>query len=64
MRAGVFEFRPGITGLAQLTGVDMSTPEALAKVDALMLKNLSLSRYLQLVVFTAFGGGRGDRIRG
>ena len=29
-RAGVFEARPGITGLAQLQGIDMSTPERLA----------------------------------
>ena len=30
----VFVVRPGITGLAQVKGVDMSTPELLADTDA------------------------------
>ena len=30
----VFDARPGITGLAQVKGVDMSTPELLADTDA------------------------------
>jgi len=29
----VFSIRPGITGLAQVLGVDMSKPETLAKID-------------------------------
>ena len=63
-RAGVFEARPGITGLAQLKGVDMATPEALAEVDALMLSELTIARYLRLIVATVLGGGSGDRING
>ena len=61
-RAGVFEARPGITGLAQLQGIDMSTPEMLAEVDARMLSGLTLTGYLRCVVATALGGGRGDRV--
>ena len=61
-RAGVFEARPGITGLAQLQGVDMSTPEKLAEVDARMLSGLTLTGYFRYVVATALGGGRGDRV--
>jgi len=30
----VYSVRPGITGLAQIKGIDMSTPELLAKIDA------------------------------
>ena len=62
LRAGVFEARPGITGLAQLQGVDMSTPENLAEVDARMRGGLTLTGYLRCVVATALGGGRGDRV--
>jgi O-antigen biosynthesis protein WbqP len=61
-RAGVFEARPGITGLAQLQGIDMSTPEMLAEVDARMLSELRLANYLRCIVLTILGGGRGDRV--
>lgn len=59
----VFESRPGITGLAQVSGIDMSTPELLAKTDAEMLKQLTLSYYFKLLFMTALGKGQGDRIR-
>jgi O-antigen biosynthesis protein WbqP len=61
-RAGVFEARPGITGLAQLQGIDMSTPEMLAEVDARMLSGSTLTDYFRYVGATALGGGRGDRV--
>jgi len=63
-RAGVFEARPGITGVAQLRGIDMSTPEVLAEVDARMLNELTVARYVKLILATVLGGGGGDRIRG
>ncbi|ASP40798.1 hypothetical protein CHH28_01865 [Bacterioplanes sanyensis] len=50
---GVFAYRPGITGLAQLSGVDMSTPAALAKLDASMYRQLTPVRYLQYIALTA-----------
>lgn len=59
----VFEARPGITGLAQIRGVDMSTPALLAEIDALMLDQLRASNYLGLILKTVFGSGRGDRVR-
>lgn len=62
-RAGVFEARPGITGLAQLRGIDMSTPDALAEVDARMLSELTVARYVKLIFATVLGGGGGDRVR-
>lgn len=59
---GVYEVRPGITGLAQLNDIDMSTPEKLAQVDAEMIKTLSLTNYFKYIFRTVSGGGSGDRI--
>ena len=59
----VFDVRPGITGLAQVNGIDMSTPRKLARYDQLMIKHLSLKLYGQLIFTTALGKGRGDRVR-
>lgn len=62
-RLGVFAVRPGITGLAQLEGIDMSTPQRLAEIDAQMIATLNVRRYFAYLVQTALGGGRGDRLR-
>lgn len=60
---GVFAARPGITGLAQIQGIDMSTPDFLALTDAQMLATLNVSNYLRYVVQTLLGAGSGDRVR-
>ncbi len=60
---GVFAARPGITGLAQVNGIDMSTPTLLAETDARMLQGLGLSAYFIYIIKTVTGAGRGDRIR-
>jgi O-antigen biosynthesis protein WbqP len=60
---GVFSARPGITGLAQINGIDMSTPKLLAETDAQMLKGLDLTAYFIYIIRTVTGAGRGDRIR-
>jgi lipopolysaccharide/colanic/teichoic acid biosynthesis glycosyltransferase len=60
---GVFKARPGITGLSQLKGIDMSTPDLLAETDAEMLRKLALSTYFEYIFLTLIGRGRGDRIR-
>jgi O-antigen biosynthesis protein WbqP len=60
---GVFAARPGITGLAQINGIDMSTPRLLAETDAQMLKDLNLTAYFTYIIKTVTGAGRGDRIR-
>ena len=60
---GVFDARPGITGLAQVNGIDMSTPVLLAETDARMLGALSLSAYFKYILLTALGKGAGDRIK-
>ncbi len=61
-RHGVFNARPGITGLAQIQGIDMSTPVLLAETDARMLQHLSLGSYCRYVFLTLTGRGRGDPI--
>jgi len=58
----VFDVRPGITGLAQVKGIDMSNPELLAEIDAQMIQSLTISSYFLYIVKTIFGQGRGDRI--
>jgi O-antigen biosynthesis protein WbqP len=63
LKRGVFEVRPGITGVAQVNDVDMSTPRKLARYDQLMVKRMSLALYFKMLVATAVGKGRGDRVR-
>lgn len=58
----VFQARPGITGLAQIQGIDMSTPTLLAKTDHAMLKDLGCKQYFRLILLTALGKGAGDRV--
>ena len=60
---GVFDARPGITGLAQLQGIDMSTPRLLAETDADMLQRLDTWTYFRYLILTLLGKGAGDRIR-
>jgi lipopolysaccharide/colanic/teichoic acid biosynthesis glycosyltransferase len=60
---GVFSVRPGITGLAQINRIDMSTPKLLAQVDARMLQDMSVRTYFEYIIKTVTGAGRGDRIR-
>lgn len=57
---GVFALRPGITGLAQVQGVDMSTPQQLAELDALYSAQHTFAGDLKLIVQTFVGSGRGD----
>ena len=59
----VFNVRPGITGLAQIQGIDMSTPLLLAETDARMLQDFGLTAYFTYIIKTVTGAGRGDRIR-
>lgn len=62
-KRGVYNVRPGITGLAQIQGIDMSKPQLLAETDAEMLKMLSIKSYFKYIVLTALGKGAGDVLR-
>ena len=60
---GVLDARPGITGLAQVNDIDMSTPQLLAETDAAMLRSLNLKHYFRYILQTITGKGAGDRVR-
>ena len=59
---GVYASRPGITGLAQIKGIDMSTPKLLAETDEKMLATLNFSSYFWYIVSTILGKGSGDSV--
>ena len=60
---GVYSARPGITGLAQVNGIDMSTPELLAQTDARMLRELTVRSYFKYIFLTILGKGSGDGVK-
>lgn len=62
-KRGVFEVRPGITGLAQVNEIDMSTPVLLAETDQKMIQSLTVADYFKYIFMTVAGKGAGDRIR-
>ena len=57
---GVYKHKPGITGLAQIQNIDMSTPELLAKTDATMFESLNVKNYFYYILKTVSGSGSGD----
>lgn len=59
----VYNARPGITGLAQVNEIDMSTPKLLAETDAKMLESLTVVNYFRYIFQTVAGKGFGDRTR-
>lgn len=58
---GVYSVRPGITGLAQISKIDMSTPALLAKTDRELIDTLTMKSYLRYIGITLLGHGGGDR---
>jgi O-antigen biosynthesis protein WbqP len=62
-RRNVFSIRPGITGLAQLASIDMSTPEKLAEVDSRYMHGRSFLGDLRIIAATMLGGGAGDALK-
>jgi O-antigen biosynthesis protein WbqP len=62
-KRGVYLIRPGITGLAQINKIDMSTPQLLAETDAKMIDHLNVWYYFKYIFLTVFGKGFGDRVR-
>jgi len=62
-RRGVLNAKPGITGLAQVNGIDMSEPAILAEWDERYLKLQSILMDVRIILMTAMGKGGGDRVR-
>jgi O-antigen biosynthesis protein WbqP len=48
----IFEIKPGITGLSQILGYDMSNPEELAEVDKIYVENYSVILDLMILLGT------------
>ena len=53
----VHHFQPGITGLAQVQGIDMSDPLLLAKTEHKMIKEFNLINYFWFIFKTLIGNG-------
>lgn len=60
---GIYDVLPGVTGLAQVKNIDMSTPLLLAQTDKEMVDTLTIKRYFQYIIMTATGSGSGDAIK-
>lgn len=63
-RYGVFGVRPGITGLGQVNGVDMSEPRRLAIQDHRYAAFRSILWDIMIAIRTVLGGGFGDPVGG
>jgi len=58
----IFKFKPGITGLSQIKGIDMSKPKLITYYDKKMIKNFNPFNYFKYLILTIYGKGRGDKI--
>lgn len=61
-KRGIFNYLPGITGLAQINNVDMADPYLLAEYDSRLVKSFNIKNYFLYILLTAAGKGQGDRI--
>lgn len=62
-KRGLYSIRPGVTGPAQIRGIDMSTPERLAEADGKYLGQITLLNDIKYLIKTGTGQGRGDAVR-
>ncbi|KQZ94381.1 hypothetical protein ASD64_04240 [Mesorhizobium sp. Root157] len=62
-RRGVLRLKPGISGLAQVNGIDMREPETLARWDARYAALQSLLLDFRIIMATASGRGQGDKVK-
>ncbi|MBE8233479.1 MAG: sugar transferase [Endozoicomonadaceae bacterium] len=59
----IYDVLPGVTGLAQVQNIDMSTPELLAKTDKKMIESLTIKSYFKYIIMTVTGSGSGDAVK-
>jgi O-antigen biosynthesis protein WbqP len=60
---GIYDVLPGVTGLAQVNNIDMSTPKLLAETDKRMIETLTVKNYFKYIIMTATGSGSGDAVK-
>ena len=53
-KRGVYKVKPGITGLAQVSAINMSRPVLLAKTDLKMIKQMNLFFYFYYIFKTGW----------
>lgn len=60
---GVYDVLPGVTGLAQVQNIDMSTPKLLAETDKQMIDTLNIKNYFKYILMTVTGSGSDDAVK-
>jgi O-antigen biosynthesis protein WbqP len=60
---GVYYVLPGVTGLAQVQNIDMSTPKLLAQTDKQMIDTINIKNYFKYILMTVTGSGSGDAVK-
>ena len=63
MKRNIFATTPGITGLAQVTGYDMSDPEKLSRIDQYYIENRCLKMDFQIFLATFFKSMRANLVK-
>ena len=63
LKFNIYRTKPGITGVAQINGIDMSDPLLLAETERKMLRNFNILSYFYYIILTVFGFGLGDRVK-
>ena len=53
-KRGVFKVKPGLTGIAQISDINMKTPTLLSKTDLKMIKKMNLFYYFYYILRTVF----------
>jgi lipopolysaccharide/colanic/teichoic acid biosynthesis glycosyltransferase len=54
-KRGIFKVKPGITGFAQIKGINMAEPILLSKTDKIMIQNkINIINYFQYILLTFF----------
>ncbi len=61
---GLFDVLPGVTGPAQVAGIDMSSPVLMAEIEEEYFRRSTPFSDVMLILRTVFGAGSGDVVDG